>query len=314
MSSNGDSGGSGPLRIIVGPTAAGKSALALALARENDGVIVSADSRQIYRGFDVGTAKPTAEERTAVAHAGVDVAEPTERWSAARFAAAADGWIRDAENAGRTPVVVGGTGFWIAALVSPLAAVPDLDDRAREALHAEFAIRTNEELREWCAELDPELAHLGPAQWRRAIEVALLTGRRLTEWHRDEPASPPRSVRYLLVDSGAGLDDRIAARVDEMFARGWTDEVRTLSSTVPETAIAWKACGYERLRTSLNRELGEQAVRDDIVRETRQYARRQRTWFRKQLKHGPVRSIDSSRSDALSIARAWWNEEGRTDE
>jgi tRNA dimethylallyltransferase len=312
MSSSGVSGDSGSLRIIVGPTGAGKSALALALARDRASVIVSADSRQIYRGFDIGTAKPTAQERADIPHAGIDVAGPTERWSAARFAAAADGWIRGAEQAGRTPVVVGGTGFWIGALVAPLAAVPDLDESARDALHAEFATRTNEELRAWCLELDPELAHLGPAQWRRAIEVALLTGRRLTEWHRDAPASPPRSVRYLLVDAGAALDDRIEGRVHEMFARGWADEVRALSSSVPPDAIAWKACGYERLRDSLARGAPEQEVREDIVRETRQYARRQRTWFRRQLKHGPVRSIDSSGAEALSIARTWW--EGGADE
>ena len=312
MSSSGASDGSVPLRIIVGPTAAGKSSLALAIARESNGVIVSADSRQIYRGFDIGTAKPSAEEREAVEHKGIDVADPIERWSAARFAAEADGWINRARSEGRDAVVVGGTGFWISALVAPLAAVPNLDEAARDALHTEFAGRSNEELRAWCMELDPDLAHLGPAQWRRAIEVALLTGRRLTDWHRDAPPSPPRSVRYLLVDPGAGLDERIAGRVDEMFARGWSDEVRGLSSSVPETAAAWKACGYERLREAVSTGVPEADVRDDIVRETRQYARRQRTWFRKQLKHGPVRSIDSSRADALSIAREWWH--GGTDE
>jgi tRNA dimethylallyltransferase len=197
--------------------------------------------------------------------------------------------------------------------VSPLAAVPDLDEPARDALHAEFATRSNEDLRAWCAELDPGLAHLGPVQWRRAIEVALLTGRRLSDWHRDAPPSPPRSVRYLLVDAGPGLDDRIAERIDEMFARGWPDEVRALSSAVPETAIAWKACGYERLRDALANGGSGSEVRDDIVRETRQYARRQRTWFRKQLKHGPIQPVDSSRADAWSIAREWWHE-GGTDE
>jgi tRNA dimethylallyltransferase len=97
-----------------------------------------------------------------------------------------------------------------------------------------------------------------------------------------------------------------------MFARGWADEVRALSSSVPDTAIAWKACGYERLRDIIGQGGSEHEVRGEIVRETRQYARRQRTWFRKQLRHGPVRSVDSSRADALSIARAWWK--GETDE
>lgn len=302
-----------PLRIIVGPTAAGKSALALALAEECNGAIISADSRQIYRGFDIGTGKETAEERGRVPHYGIDVADPSEQWSASQFSVAADGWIRDAISRGHTPVVVGGTGFWIAALVSPLAPVPDLDVTARDALRATLATKTSDELREMCRTLDPLVAELGPAQWRRAIEVATLTGKRLTDWHRDHVKSPPRDVRYLLVDSGDAFERRIAARIDHMFARGWAEEVRTLSASVPSTATAWKACGYERLRDSLLRGEDERVSRDDVVRETRQYARRQRTWFRRQLKHGPVRTIDSTRDDALSLARAWWNGED-TDE
>lgn len=311
MSSSDDSGASGePLRIIVGATGVGKSAVALRLAQEFGGTIISADSRQIYRGFDIGTAKPTDAERALVPHEGIDIADPPDRWSAARFADAAAAWIRDAGRAGRVPVVVGGTGFWISSLVSPLASIPDLNETERAALQSELSNRTTEDLRRWCRELDPDIAHLGPVQLKRAIEVAVLTGRRLTEWHRDQPPSPPRRVRYLLLDSGAALEDRIAGRIDHMFARGWMDEVRALAATTPVDAIAWKACGYERLRDAMARGVTVQDVRDDVVLETRQYARRQRTWFRRQLKHGPVSIIDPAQADAASLARAWWNGDG----
>ena len=295
------------LRVIVGPTAAGKSAVAMALAESNGGAIVSADSRQVYRGFDIGTAKPGAADRARVKHFGVDVADPTEQWSAARFASAASGWIDDARTGAHTPVLVGGTGLWVSALVSPLAPVPDLDPLRRAALHAEFAARTDAELREWCAQLDPAIARLGPAQWRRAIEVALLTGRRLSEWHADTPGSTACGVRYLLVDPGDALEKRIAARIDDMLAAGWMDEVRDLARAVPLTAIAWKACGYERLRVALDSRAASASVRDDVVRETRQYARRQRTWFRRQLRHGPVTMLDPAAPGALDVSRAWWD-------
>jgi tRNA dimethylallyltransferase len=311
MNSSDDSGASGdPLRIIVGATGVGKSGVALTLAQEFGASIISADSRQIYRGFDIGTAKPTAADRRLVPHMGIDVADPTDRWSAARFSDAAAGWIREAERAARPAVVVGGTGFWISALVSPLASVPDLDEPARTALQSDLSDRSIDDLRRWCRELDPDIAHLGPVQLKRAIEVALLTGRRLTEWHRDQPPSSPRPVRYLLLDSGKAIEGRIAGRIDEMFARGWMEEVRTLRVTTPEDAIAWKACGYERIRDAMTRGLTAQDVRDEVVLETRQYARRQRTWFRRQLKHGPVTIIDPMQPDAASLARDWWNGDG----
>lgn len=294
------------LRIIVGPTAAGKSALAMALASTERGAIINADSRQIYRGFDIGTGKPTIDERARVPHAGIDVAEPVERWSAARFSATASQWIGDAARDGRTPVVVGGTGFWIAALVRPLAPMPALDPVARERIATELATLSHAELRARCAELDPRSARLGHAQWRRAIEVALLTGRPLSAWHAESRETPARAVRYLLVDPRTALRSRIGARVDAMIAAGWPEEVRALVAAIPSAAIAWKACGYERLRAALAAGEPVDRVRDDVELETWQYARRQRTWFRRQLQHGPVTRLDPTAPDALERARAWW--------
>src|SRR5690606_7335606 len=137
MSLSDDSAGSDEvLRVICGPTAAGKSAIALRLAMRFGAAIVSADSRQLHRGFDVGTAKPSPEEQAAVPHFGLDVACPSERWSAARWAREADSWIRGAKAGGRTPLVVGGTGFYMAALARPLDSAPELDPERRAALGA----------------------------------------------------------------------------------------------------------------------------------------------------------------------------------
>lgn len=309
MSSSDASAGSS-LRCIVGPTAAGKSALALAIADAAHGEIISADSRQIYRGFDIGTAKPTRAERARVPHRGIDVAEPTERWSAARFARDAAQWIAEATARKRPPLVVGGTGLWIAALVRPFAPIPALDPTRREALSEVFEGLSRDELRAWCAALDPDIARHGPAQWRRAIEVALLTGTRLSEWQRATPA-PQWNAHYLLVDAGEALDDRIAARTDAMFAAGWMDEVRALSEHVPASAPAWKACGYERVRAAQTGGTPLDALRRAVIQETRQYARRQRTWFRRQLKHGVVTRVDATARDAVDQALSWWRETGR---
>jgi tRNA dimethylallyltransferase len=293
--------------VIVGPTAAGKSALAMSLAGSYGATIVSADSRQIYRGFDVGTGKPTLDDRARVRHEGIDVAEPDERWSAARFGRAAGEWIANAERAGRTPVAVGGTGFWVAAVVRPLAPMPELDPGARAKIAEELDALTHDELRARCAELDPPIAKLGHAQWRRAIEVAAITGRRLSDWQQASRETAARSVRYLLVDPGESLRARIGARIDAMLANGWADEVRALAARVAPSAIAWKSCGYERLRTALENGEPVASARNDVEVQTWQYARRQRTWFRSQLQYGPVARLDPAAPDALERARAWWN-------
>ncbi|HKS07475.1 MAG TPA: tRNA (adenosine(37)-N6)-dimethylallyltransferase MiaA [Gemmatimonadaceae bacterium] len=294
------------LRVIVGPTAAGKSALAMSLAESHRATIVNADSRQIYRGFDIGTGKPTREERVRVRHDGVDVADPHERWSAAHFGHAAGDWLADAARDGRTPVVVGGTGFWVAALVRPLAPMPTLDGAARARIAVELDALSHDELRARCAELDPPVAKLGHAQWRRAIEVTLITGRRLSEWQQ-VGETPARAVRYLLVDPGESLRARIGVRIDAMLAGGWVDEVRSLATNVASSAIAWKSCGYERLRAALANGDSIASVRNEVEVETWQYARRQRTWFRRQLKYGPVTRLDPAAPDAIERARAWWN-------
>jgi tRNA dimethylallyltransferase len=303
MSSSADSDGA-ELRIVCGPTAAGKSAVAMALAERHGLTIVSADSRQIYRGFDIGTAKPSAEDRARVPHIGVDVADATERWSAARFAADAGGWIA-ATGAARA-LVTGGTGFYLRALTAPLDPSPPLDAARRAALSAELAHVATPELRRWVLALDPPRAELGRTQLLRAAEVALLSGRRLSDYHRDAAAPLVPRARWLVVDPGLRLHDQIAHRLDAMLAAGWADEVRALQRTVPAGAPAWQACGYETIRQQLAGTLGAAAARDAILIATRQYAKRQRTWFRHQLEGQPVVRVDPHDPSCDAIVERWW--------
>ena len=294
--------------VICGPTAAGKSYAALRLAERAPITIVSADSRQLYRGFDVGTAKPARAEREAVPHEGIDLLEPTERASAAWWADLADGWIRDARASGRVPVVVGGTGLYLRALFGALFEEPPMDPEERRLLQARLAPLDIHELRRRVGELDPPRAHLGRTQLLRAIEVATLTGRRVSDLHR-EVATPPRwRARYLLVDpaSGPALGRRIEERTRAMFAAGWRDEVRALMRRVPEDAPAWNSTGYRTVRLVEQGVLSESGAETRVIVETRQYAKRQRTWFRNQLTGEDVTRIDMHDPRGEALLADWW--------
>jgi tRNA dimethylallyltransferase len=294
--------------VICGPTAAGKSAIAMWLSRRREILVISADSRQIYRGFDLGTSKPTPEERERVPHRGVDIVDPADRYSAAQWAGMAQGAIHEALEAGRIPVVVGGTGFYVGALFRPLWAEPPFDEARRAELQRVLAGHPTEELRRWCAALDPTRAHLGRAQLLRAVEVALLTGERLSELHVAHARSPAYSACYLLVDPGAELQSRIVARATAMLDAGWGAEVRALIDVVPADAPAWNATGYEVVRRHVLGELDRGATLDRVVIETRQYAKRQRTWFRHQLEHGRVQRLVSGAPGWQEAVDRWITE------
>jgi tRNA dimethylallyltransferase len=293
------------IAVIGGPTAAGKSALAHRLARRLPVTVIVADSRQVYRQFDIGTAKPSLAERAEVPHRGIDVIDPTDRFSAAAWAAAADGWIDEARAAGRIPLVVGGTGFYLRALFAPLFEEPALDPTRRSRLQHWLDALPLAELQRWTKLLDPGRAHLGRTQLLRAIEVALLTGRRLSELHRERARPPRRTARYLLVDPGPRLADQIARRTDAMLEGGWVDEVRMLVDRVPEDAPAWNATGYRAVRDLARGRASRPDARERIVIETRQYAKRQRTWFRHQLSRDEVTRVDPGDPAAETIAERW---------
>jgi tRNA dimethylallyltransferase len=278
----------------------------LSLRREL--LVVSADSRQIYRGFDVGTAKPTHDERAKVPHRGVDVVDPECRYSAAEWVALAQRSIDEALSAGRVPIVVGGTGFYIGALFRPLWAQPALDPKRRAAIQAALAESSVDELRRWCQALDPARAHLGRAQLLRAIEVVLLTGERLSELHVAHARPPAYVASYLLVDPGMELPSRIATRATAMLDAGWPEEVRHLIDTVPEHAPAWNATGYGIVRQYVRGELDRSTALDRVVIETRQYAKRQRTWFRHQLERDRVQRLVPGASGWQEVVDRWITE------
>lgn len=311
MSSN-DASDESSIRIVCGPTGAGKSALAMQLAESYGAVILSADSRQIYRGFDIGTAKPTADDRLRVPHRGIDVAEPSERYSAARWAHEARGWIDEAKQRGLTPLIVGGTGFYLRALTEPLFESPLLDTERRAELERAFAKMGTEELRRWCVSLDPERSHLGRTQLVRSVETALLTGERLSDLHRTRARAPEIRARYLVVDPEANLAMRLDRRFDAMIADGWREEVERLAVSVDESAPAWKASGYSVMREAIAGRIAERDAKERVIIETRQYAKRQRTWFRHQLDESSTTRVNPDAEVAETIVKDWW--EGRNRE
>jgi tRNA dimethylallyltransferase len=286
------------------------------LARIVDIAVISADSRQVYRQFDVGTAKPTRREREQVPHYGIDVLDPTERASAAWWATQADDWIRDATAKGRTPVVVGGTGLYLRALFGTLFHEPPMDPERRRALQLELEAHSAAELRRWVERLDPARAHLGRTQLLRAIELALLTGRRVSELHQEQRTPPRWRARYLVVDPGVELAGNIERRTREMFANGWPDEVRGLLRTVRADAPAWNATGYSTIRAMEqatgggegDEQLTRDAAEERVIIDTRQYAKRQRTWFRHQLAGEDVTRIAHAQDERLLAD--WWHGQG----
>jgi tRNA dimethylallyltransferase len=282
--------------VITGPTASGKTALSVDVARRLAGEIISFDSRQVYARMDIGTAKPSAAERAGVRHFGFDIVQPGERYSAGRFAADARHWISEITARGHVPVLVGGTGFFLRALTHPLFDEPQLDSNRKEALKAYLSSFSREELLAWLQRLDEVNAQRlasegGRHRIARAIEVALLTGRRLSEWHdKQQPQQPLQFVTIVLTMPRDELYHRINARVDEMLRTGLIEEVRALlEAGYDETASGMDATGYREIVQLLGGQLTLEAAVEAIKAASRQYARRQETWLRHQLPDDVVR-------------------------
>jgi len=284
--------------------------VAMDLAERFGAIIVSADARQVYREFDVGTAKPTPDEQAQVPHEGIDLVPPTVRYSAAAWSDAADGWIGAAWASGRAAIVAGGTGLYLRALFESFFEEPPIDPARRRALEPLLGTLSRAELQRWCAALDPSRAWLGRTQLLRSIEVALLTGRRLSDLHDERRRPPRRCARYLLVDPGDALQERIRARAAWMLdLGGWVEEVERLRETVPADAPAWNASGYGVVRELVEGRISREAALQAIVIETRQYAKRQRTWFRHQLPPEAVTLLDPTRAGWEASAERWWHED-----
>lgn len=292
--------------ILVGPTAVGKTAVAAELAARWPLVVISADSRQVYRGLDIGTAKPPAELRARVPHLGLDLVDPGERYSAGRFARDAAAWLVGLEP-GRQPLVVGGTGFYVRALVDGLFREPPMDPERRRRLRGALAAVPG--LAAWAVRLDPGYTGGGRQRAARAVEVALLSGRPLSWWQAHARASGvlvPWTVR-LTVPRNV-LRRRIAERTRAMLAAGLMDEVRAaLARGVAQDAPGLDAVGYRQVVQVLRGRLAPGDLEAAIVTATGQYAKRQETWFRHQLA-GDVVTLDATREPAAvaaEIAARW---------
>jgi tRNA dimethylallyltransferase len=275
----------GPVLALVGPTAAGKTALALELAPALDAEIVSADAMLVYRGMDIGTAKPSAEELARVPHHLVDVIDPGEEFSVARFQPMARAAIADVLARGRTPLLVGGSGLYFHAVVDEFV-FPPTQEVVRRRLEAEAQVVGLPALYQRLLAQDPEAAaRVQPANLRRivrALEVMELTGRRFSSFRgaMDAPVSRYR-LRVLGLDPGQELlRERVAQRVAAMAEAGLVDEVRRLAGR-PLSRTARQALGYKELLDALQAGTSLDAALDEVVARTRSYARRQLAWFRR---------------------------------
>ncbi len=277
-----------PVVVIVGPTASGKSALALGVAGRRGGEIVSCDSLQVYRGLDLGSAKPTVEERRAVPHHLVDVVDPDQEFSAADYGRRARAAIGEITARGRLPIVAGGTGLYLRALRQGLFEGPSRDPDLRRRLETIAEARGDAALHRLLARVDPEAAgRIAPrdrVRVVRALEVYRTSGRTLTAHHRaDRRARDP--YRWLVV----GLDPprevlrrAVEARTRAMMAAGLLDEVRALLARYPGRPRPLDAIGYRQAAAVLRGALTDDEAQRDMVKATMRYAKRQMTWFRHQ--------------------------------
>lgn len=289
---------------ITGATSVGKTRLSLALARELPLEVVSMDSRQVYRRMDIGTGKATDAERRSVPHWGLDLVDPEEAFSAGRFAREARSWIADIRARGRLPVLVGGTGFFLRALTDPVFLEPPLDPARRGRLRDYLRRRAPEELAAWVRILDPKRAEVAGGRQRlgRTLEMALLTGRPLSWWHRRAPPeAPPLTALVVHLELGrSALYRRIDRRVVAMIEAGLEDEVRSLlASGCTRESIGMTAVGYREMARLLWGEEDLSETVRSIQRATRRYARRQITWFRNQLPPETLRLDAGSSLDEL---------------
>jgi tRNA dimethylallyltransferase len=274
---------------ILGPTASGKSALALALAERYDGEIVSCDSTAVYRGFDIGTDKLPPDERRSIAHHLIDVVNPDEEYTAAQYARDAAGAIRRIHANGRLPFVVGGTGFYYRALTRGLFPGPGRDGALRRRLELIAERRRVAFLHRLLAKVDPQSArriHVRDLKRIvRALEVYFLTGQSLTA-HFAETASPIPEMHVLAIAlklPAAETSDRVTRRVDRQFERGLLDEIRgLLDRGVPGSARPFGGLVYRQALEHLHGVRDERSTRALIAQENRRYARRQLIWFRKE--------------------------------
>jgi len=306
---------------LAGPTASGKTALSLALSRLMEMEVVSMDSRQIYRGMDVGTGKASPAERAQVPHHGLDIRTPDQRYSAGSFSRDARGWIAQIWERGRVPVLVGGTGFFLKALTDPMFAEPRLDPQRLDRLRGYLGSLPMETLEGFVTYLDPEseegIRGGGRHRATRRVEMALLTGRPLSWWHREgTPSEEPLTGLIVVLDwPREALYHRINARVRRMVEEeGLLDEVQDLldQGYGPEDP-GMTGAGYREALAYLAGGMDYETMVQEIQRSHRRYARRQLTWFRHQLPDDAL-TLDATRPVeelAQEVLSLWKYRSGR---
>ena len=295
--------------MLVGPTAVGKTAVAVALASHWLLEIISADSRQVYRRLDIGTAKPSRKERARAPHHGLDLIDPGARYSAGHFARDGVRWLHEIRSRGKLPMVVGGTGLYVRALAEGLFNEPPLDPARRRSLDAWTARLEPIELLRWAARLDPGFRGGGRQRAARAIEVALLSGHPLSHWQQAARSQGSLDPWYIVLTVPRPvLHQRIARRAEDMVRRGLIEEVAAVLAEGhgPRTP-GLDGIGVREAVEYLHGQRTRESVAEAIAVGTRQYAKRQQTWFRHQL-GGNAIALDATRPPeklAAEIVALW---------
>jgi tRNA dimethylallyltransferase len=273
--------------FIAGPTAVGKSEIALLLAEKIGGEIISADSMQVYRGLDLGTAKPSPAERARVPHHLIDICDLTENFDAAQFIRLAQKAVEEIQSRGRVPVFCGGTGLYFKAFLSGLGEAPATNPELRAELEAASFESLLHELRERDPVAYEKIDKQNPRRVIRAVEVIRLTGKKFSEQRAEwkaQCALPIKTNFYCFIRQPEDLHARINARVDAMFARGLVDETRgLLTRGLEQNKTAMQAIGYRQVVEHLRGERPLAETIELVKSRTRQFAKRQLTWFRRQL-------------------------------
>ena len=272
------------LFALVGATGIGKSNLSLALAEHYDAEIIGVDSRQVYRGFCIGTAQPDAASLARVKHHLVDFLDPMQSFSAGAFCAAVKGLLAD--NPQKNYILVGGTGLYLQSLMLGLPKIPAVPEGVRRELEEFAQSQGADNLYKMAMEMDPELAqNVEPNNVQRLIrivEVFKATGRRLSEYQKEREGGMGELPVFWLQRDRDTLYKRIDERVDQMMKDGWLEEAQELSKTVPLSAPAWQSLGYRELLQAQNASEMAKVV-EEVKKKTRNYAKRQLTWFRGQM-------------------------------
>lgn len=285
------------LVVIAGPTGAGKSEFALRLAESQNGEIVNFDSIQLYRGFDIGSAKPSPEIRRRVPHHLFDIIDADEPFNAGEYARAAKPVVDDIAGRGKLPIIVGGTFFYLRALLAGLPKLPGRSEKIRRRLRE---IKP-ERLHRWLSRVDPQSGRsIAPAdrhRVERALEVWLMSGEPISKWER--PTDEISSLKIALSLDRKLLVARLDARVGEMYASGLVDETRALLERYPPSARPFTAIGYREAVAVIEGKMEIEAAMNETRRRTRAYAKRQVTWLRAERN---VHWLDAADRDALFAA------------